>query len=62
MDYGFTDAEILFLYAELKKRMKEFVKAKALGQASLSETDIRLYISVIQKIEEKHPNFVNLPM
>lgn len=62
MDYGFTDAEILFVYAELKKQLKEFEKAKALGQANLAETDIKLYISVIQKIEEKHPNFVKLPM
>ncbi|BAK97975.1 hypothetical protein OBV_07770 [Oscillibacter valericigenes Sjm18-20] len=62
MDYGFTDAEILFIYTELKKRITEFEKAKALGQANLAESDIMLYISVIQKIEEKHPNFLKLPV
>jgi len=60
MDYGFTDAEILFVYAELKRRIEEFKKARALGQANLAETDIYLNISVIQKIEEKHPNFIKL--
>jgi len=62
MDYGFTDAEILFVYAELKRRIEEFKKARALGQANLAETDIYLNISVIQKIEEKHPNFIKLAM
>ena len=62
MDYGFTDAEILLVYTQLKERLKEFKKAKALGQADLAESDIRLYISVIQKIEEKHPELLKLPM
>lgn len=62
VDYGFTDAEILLVYTQLKERLKEFKKAKALGQADLAESDIRLYISVIQKIEEKHPDLLKLPM
>ncbi len=55
MDYGFTDAEILFAYSELKNRIMEL--AKTLGLADSVESDIKLYISVLQKIEEKHPNF-----
>lgn len=55
MDYGFTDAEIMFVYSELKNRIKEL--AKTLGLADSAESDIKLYISVLQKIEEKHPNF-----
>lgn len=62
MDYGFTDAEILLVYTQLKERLKEFIKARALGQADVSESDIKLYISAIQKIEEKHPDFLKLPL
>jgi len=60
VNYGFTDAEILFIYSELKCRIKEL--AKELDRADSAESYIRLYISVILKIEEKHPNFLKLPM
>jgi hypothetical protein len=60
VDYGFTDAEILLVYMQLKEKLKEFEKARALGQANLVESNVQLYISVIQKIEEKHPDFLKL--
>lgn len=61
MDYGFSNSEVLFVYMELKKRLQELEKLKDLGQASLVKQDIALHLSVLKKIEAKHPGFQKLP-
>ena len=62
MDYGFTDSEILFLYMHLKQQLKKLEEIKSMGQSGLVKDDIKLFSSVIKKIETKHPGYLSLPM
>lgn len=60
MDYGFTDAEVLFLYMHAKKQLEELERFK-IADAGLVKDDIKLFSSVIRKIEAKHPGYAQLP-
>ena len=58
MDYGFTPSEILFIYGYFKKQIVKLERLKKTKQAAISSinTDIKLFTSIVDKIETAHPN------
>ncbi len=59
MELELSNAELVFLYGTLKKELE---KLEAIKPASMVKSDIKLYTSIIKKMETSVPRLKDIPI
>ncbi len=59
MNIDFSDTELLFLYGSLKQELSNIKSTKSI---KISKSEIKLYESLLSKMESAYPPLKNLPL
>lgn len=59
MNIDFTDVELIFLYGRLRQELSTFKSSKII---KISKSEIKLYETMMVKMESAYPALKNLPL